>query len=119
HYFQTLGIPLLEGRDLTFEDRQTSAPIAIVSRKFARMFFPGQDALGTAHGLIIPVGSAIPSRPATRLLDRFPRLVWPGDSKPEQQISPRPAVQSRMYPSRHLALRKACPKSAGTEQRPR
>ena len=41
-YFETLGIPLLEGRD--FKDRDASA--VIVSRKLAERLWPGQNAIG-------------------------------------------------------------------------
>jgi predicted permease len=41
-YFQTLAIPLLEGRD--FKDRDASA--VIVSRKLAGRMWPGQNAIG-------------------------------------------------------------------------
>jgi putative ABC transport system permease protein len=45
-YFHTLGIALLEGRDFTPHDNLESAPVAIVSRRFARRFFPSQDPIG-------------------------------------------------------------------------
>jgi len=44
-YFRTLGIPLLDGRDFTDDDRKTGA--VIVNQQFGRQFFQG-DALGKA-----------------------------------------------------------------------
>jgi macrolide transport system ATP-binding/permease protein len=41
-YFETLGIPLLEGRD--FSDRDRGA--VIISKKLAERLWPGQDAVG-------------------------------------------------------------------------
>lgn len=40
-----MGIPLLEGRDFTEEDVDGRQPVAIVSRSFARKYFPGQSAV--------------------------------------------------------------------------
>jgi putative ABC transport system permease protein len=45
-YFQTMGIPLLQGRAFTPEDRFGSQFVAIVSLSAARKFWPGQNALG-------------------------------------------------------------------------
>jgi predicted permease len=41
-YFQTMGIPLLEGRDFT----RTDASVAIVDQEFVRQNFPGENPLG-------------------------------------------------------------------------
>jgi macrolide transport system ATP-binding/permease protein len=45
-YFETMGIPLLEGRDFTIRDGNEQAYVAIVSETFARRFWPGQSAVG-------------------------------------------------------------------------
>jgi putative ABC transport system permease protein len=45
-YFQTLGIPLLQGRDFTGADRVESLKVVIVSTEFARRYFPGASPLG-------------------------------------------------------------------------
>ncbi|NWF83263.1 MAG: ABC transporter permease [Bryobacteraceae bacterium] len=44
--FSTLGIPLLEGRGIAESDVPGALEIAVVSRQFARRFFPGQPAIG-------------------------------------------------------------------------
>jgi putative ABC transport system permease protein len=48
HYFRTLGIPLLRGRE--FEPREVEStntpPVVIISQKLADRFWPGQDPLG-------------------------------------------------------------------------
>lgn len=48
HYFRTLGIPLLRGRE--FESREVentnAPPVVIISQKLADRFWPGQDPLG-------------------------------------------------------------------------
>ena len=45
-YFETLGVPILAGRDFTNADRAGAPPVAIVNETLARRFWPGQDALG-------------------------------------------------------------------------
>jgi putative ABC transport system permease protein len=45
-YFQTLGIPLLAGRDFSWWDGPEAPPVAIVNRATAERFWPGADPLG-------------------------------------------------------------------------
>ncbi len=45
-YFQAMGIPLLEGRYFTMEDRSNAPLVAIVSQSMARQSWPGQPAIG-------------------------------------------------------------------------
>ena len=45
-YFQTLGIPLVAGRDFTAHDDSAAARVAIVSKTMARRYWPGEDAVG-------------------------------------------------------------------------
>ena len=45
-YFETLRIPILEGRSFTTADREGSEPVAVVSRTFVRRVWPGQSPLG-------------------------------------------------------------------------
>jgi predicted permease len=57
-YFQTMGIPVLEGRDFRLDDAkkpvgtdfQELFRVAIVNRKFADHFFKGQSAVGKRLG---------------------------------------------------------------------
>jgi len=45
-YFETLGVPILAGRDFTEADREGAPPVVIVNETLARRFWPGQDPLG-------------------------------------------------------------------------
>lgn len=45
-YFTTLGIPLLQGRDIAPSDRAGSAPVALISEEAARQWWPGRSSLG-------------------------------------------------------------------------
>ena len=49
-YFETMGIPFLEGRDFTLLDAKQEETVAIVNRRFAEHFFPGQSAIGRRLG---------------------------------------------------------------------
>jgi predicted permease len=44
-FFDTLRIPLLEGRDFTERDGRESAPVVIVNQTFAQRYFRGGDAV--------------------------------------------------------------------------
>jgi putative ABC transport system permease protein len=45
-YFDTLQVPVLEGRDFTERDDATSPQVMIVNQAFAQKFFPGEHVLG-------------------------------------------------------------------------
>jgi predicted permease len=45
-YFETLGIPLLTGRDFRQTDRPESPPVIIVNETLAGQFWPGENPLG-------------------------------------------------------------------------
>lgn len=45
-YFQTMGIPVQQGRAFDNTDRFESAPVVIVNQRFAEKFYPGQNAMG-------------------------------------------------------------------------
>ena len=45
-YFETLSIPVMQGREFEATDRDGMAPVAIVNQTFANTYFPGQRALG-------------------------------------------------------------------------
>ena len=45
-YFQTMGIPLLRGRDFTEADQQATQFVAVVNEEMARRFWPKDDPIG-------------------------------------------------------------------------
>ena len=53
-YFQTIGIPLLRGRDFTERDNPSAPRVAVVNEQMARRFWPGQDAIGKQFQLTRP-----------------------------------------------------------------
>jgi putative ABC transport system permease protein len=45
-YFRTLQIPLLEGRDISPQDRADSQPVVIIDEAIAQRYFPNQSPIG-------------------------------------------------------------------------
>jgi len=45
-YFEAMGIPLLEGRAFSDQDRSTSEKVIILSERAARFLFPGRSPIG-------------------------------------------------------------------------
>jgi predicted permease len=50
NYFETMGIPLLDGRDFGEQDNQETPRVVIVNEAFARRFFPGPNPVEAAVG---------------------------------------------------------------------
>jgi putative ABC transport system permease protein len=58
-YFETLGIPLVQGRFFTEQDDAESLPVAVVNQTLARRFWPGENPVGrkvTFDGAFGPSG---------------------------------------------------------------
>ena len=45
-YFRTMGIPIVQGRGFSEQDRDGAPPVAIVNDEFVRLHFPHEDPLG-------------------------------------------------------------------------
>ena len=58
-YFETIGIPLLQGRDVSATDTLNTPGVAVVSRSFAEQYYPGQDPLGRQFGYAFAVRTII------------------------------------------------------------
>ncbi len=46
HYFSTLGIPILLGREITDEDRAGGRTVCVINETFAKRFFAGRHPIG-------------------------------------------------------------------------
>jgi predicted permease len=46
HYFDTMGLTILQGRNFTVDDAAGRPPVAIVNQQFAQHYWPGQDPIG-------------------------------------------------------------------------
>ncbi len=53
-FFQTMGIPLLRGRDFDITDRAGSPPVTIVNEELARRVWPNRSAIGRRIKIIGP-----------------------------------------------------------------
>jgi len=45
-YLETMGIPLVDGREFTMQDDKKESRVVLVNETFARRFWPGETALG-------------------------------------------------------------------------
>ncbi len=50
-YLETLGIPMLHGRNFTAQEVRTAAPVAVISESAARLFWPTEDPVGRTFQL--------------------------------------------------------------------
>jgi putative ABC transport system permease protein len=62
-YFQTMRVPIRQGRAFTERDDRNAPPVAIVTDSFAKQYFPSEDPVGKR---IIPNGSVEPGKPPVR-----------------------------------------------------
>ncbi len=81
HFFRTLGIRLIEGRDFNEDDSQTAPLVAVVNRTFSERFFRGRNPLGhtvsfTSKKQFTIVGVAEDSKYTG--IQEDPRCRWPG-----------------------------------------
>jgi predicted permease len=93
-FFQTLGIPILQGRAFNQHDTETSPRVAVVNRTLSEKFFPGENAIGKVFetdpedidGPIQIVGIAADTRyadlrsqtPPTFYVPHVQKVVGPG-----------------------------------------
>jgi hypothetical protein len=59
-FFATLGLPVLEGRDFSEADCESSQPVAVVSQSTAQRMFPGRDPLNHYVMWTDPILKAVP-----------------------------------------------------------
>jgi predicted permease len=58
-YFETMRVPLLEGRTFRDSDNETAPPMAIVDQTMAKEFWPNQDPIGKRFSMKSPSGPFI------------------------------------------------------------
>ncbi|HEV2885148.1 MAG TPA: ABC transporter permease [Pyrinomonadaceae bacterium] len=46
NYFETIGIPLIQGRSFSSQDQASTTPVVVINQLMARRFWPNQDPIG-------------------------------------------------------------------------
>ena len=95
-YFNTFRVSL-QGRDFNTSDTQTSAPVAIVNRTFARKYFGGQDPVGRQ----IRMGDSKSTEPWRTVVGVVPDLWHDGLENEDPQAVYLPFPQS---PQRYMSV---------------
>ncbi len=54
HFLDSIGVPILRGRNFTDRDTATSQQVAVVNETFVKRFFPNQDPIGKHFGIDFP-----------------------------------------------------------------
>jgi predicted permease len=87
-YLQAMGIRIVSGRDLTWQEVMDRAPVAIVNESAARLHWPGQDPVGRpavgfakGEGRIIGVVADVRIRSLEDAID--PEMYLPASIDPE------------------------------------
>jgi predicted permease len=53
-FLQSIGVPMVRGRDFNEQDTSTSLPVAVVNEKFVKTFYPNEDPIGQHFGIDDP-----------------------------------------------------------------
>jgi predicted permease len=85
-YFPTFGLEAVEGRTLTSADIGGALPVAVVTRNWARRFFPGDSPLGRR----VRLGDSRSERPWRTIVGVVPDVWYQGsdDETPEVMFTP-------------------------------
>lgn len=54
HFLDSIGVPIVRGRNFSAQDTATSQQVVVVNRAFAKQFFPNQDPIGKHFGVSNP-----------------------------------------------------------------
>jgi putative ABC transport system permease protein len=115
-YFQTMGMPLVRGRNFNEHDTKDSTRVAIINEKCAKEVFPGEDPIGQFvenYGpkneklqVVGVVGNvrhlALETAPRPELYQPLGQGIWPSvfvavRTAPENPLTLLPAVQQAIW----------------------
>lgn len=54
NFLETIGVPIVRGRDFTDQDTATAPQVVLVNQTFVKRFFPNQDPIGQHFGIDDP-----------------------------------------------------------------
>jgi macrolide transport system ATP-binding/permease protein len=57
HFLESIGVPIVRGRNFTAQDTATSTPVVIVNQAFVSEYFPNEDPIGKRFGTGSPEDS--------------------------------------------------------------
>ncbi|MBS1786890.1 MAG: ABC transporter permease [Acidobacteria bacterium] len=77
NYFQTLGLPLVQGREFTLQDTADAPRVFIVNEAMAHRFWPGQEVIGQRLNRGVIVGVVRNSKEKGLIEDTRPMLYEP------------------------------------------
>ena len=78
-FFETIGIPILSGRSFDEHDRESSPPVVVVSQRFGRRFFPGEDPVGRTlrnGGVVYEIVGVCGDTPFGRIREPVPPTFY-------------------------------------------
>lgn len=97
-YFHTLGIPLVQGRDLSLQDMDAGAPaVAVINESMARRYWPGDNPIGKR----LTVGLPRPENPWVTIIGiarDLPHRTIDSGTEPDWYLS------RALGPQRHQIL---------------
>jgi putative ABC transport system permease protein len=92
-YFQTMGIPLLRGRDITPSDELGTPPVVVIDETVVKKFFQNLDPIGMQINLPLPganftvIGVAGATKSRDLSGDPMPRAYYFGPQVPVQVVT--------------------------------
>jgi predicted permease len=54
HFLDSIGVPIVRGREFNEQDTATSPQVVLVNQTFVKRFFPNQDPIGQHFGIDLP-----------------------------------------------------------------
>lgn len=111
-YFRTLGIPLLEGRDFTNDDRPGAEPVVILSRRAVEQFWPGRSGVGQFI-VVNAIGANAQNVPPVRLRVVAVARDVSLEGRPDMYVP----LQQRYHPALTIFVRRDPARSVTNELR--
>jgi predicted permease len=53
-FLESIGVPIVRGRDISDQDTENTQPVAVVNQEFVKRFYPSEDPIGRHFGIDLP-----------------------------------------------------------------